>query len=167
MSSPRLGQSSSGEVTVTNPSQDLVQWRAILQPSFFSLPLSSGLLKPAQSVTVAVLYKPAALGSHQASLTISSQVVRGGQETPGTATSNTVLLQAKCGRPETPVSKAAKSGGTVRLERDLIVFSNTKVGEVSIAKVRLRIISLLLSLYSDHFCLCRSRLRTGVVLIAS
>ena len=40
MSSPRLGQSSSGEVTVTNPSQELVQWRAILQPSFFSLPHS-------------------------------------------------------------------------------------------------------------------------------
>ena len=141
MSSPRLGQSSSGEVTITNPSQELVQWRALLQPSFFSLPLSSGILNPAQSVTVAVLYKPAALGSHQASLTISSQVVRGGQETPGisstSSTSNTVLLQATCGRPEPPVSKAAKPGGTVSLERELIVFPNTKVGEVSIAKVRL------------------------------
>ena len=140
MSSPRLGQSSSGEVTITNPSQELVQWRALLQPSFFSLPLSSGILNPAQSVTVAVLYKPAALGSHQASLTISSQLVRGGKEAPGTSstsTSNTVLLQAKCGRPEPPVSKAAKPGGTVSLERDLIVFPNTKVGEVSIAKVRL------------------------------
>ena len=148
LSSPRLGQSSSGEVTVTNPSQDLVQWRAVLQPSFFSLPLSSGLLKPAQSVTVAVLYKPAALGSHQASLTISSQAVRGGQETPGSASSNTVLLQARCGRPETPVSKAAKPGGTVRLERDLIVFPNTKVGEVSIAKVRLATLTTTSSLIS-------------------
>ena len=147
MSSPRLGQSSSGEVTITNPSQDLVQWRAILQPSFFSLPLSSGILNPAQSVTVAVLYKPAALGSHQASLTISSQAVRGGKEGPVTSnTSNTVLLQAKCGRTEPPVSKAAKAGGTVSLERDLIVFPNTKVGEVSIAKVRLAT-----SFYSDRF----------------
>ena len=93
-------------------------------------------------MTVAVLYKPAAAGSHSASLTISSLVVRGGKEAPSSATSNTVQLKARCGRPEMTETKTVsysepvrKSTGTVSLERDIIVFPNTKVGEVSIAKV--------------------------------
>ena len=140
LSSPRVGQSCSGQVTISNPGQEMVQWRAVLQPSFFSLPLSAGILKPGQSVTVAVLYKPAAPGSHSAGLTINSLVVRGGQETSGAATSNTVQLQARCGPRETVTSTSGKGkpgGGTVSLERDVIVFPNTKLGEVSIAKVRL------------------------------
>ena len=140
VSCPRVGESSSGQVSITNPGPELVQWRALLQPSFFSLPLSAGLLNPGQSVIVAVLYKPAAAGSHSASLTISSLVVRGGKETASSATSNTVQLRARCGETKTVSytdSRKSAATGTVSLERDVIVFPNTKVGEVSIAKVRI------------------------------
>ena len=56
LSCPRVGGSTSGQVTITNPGVELVQWRALLQPSFFSLPLSSGLLNPGQSGMLHIIH---------------------------------------------------------------------------------------------------------------
>ena len=66
-----------------------------MEPSFFSIAQSAGLLNPGQSVNIGLMFKPATPGQHNATLTLSSVSVRGGQETgvPSSAqTPVTVML---------------------------------------------------------------------------
>jgi len=72
-----LGQSRNSSLTITNTSGGLVQWRAVMEPSFFSISQSAGLLNPSQSVTLGVVFKPAASGDHTAVMSLSSLVSAG------------------------------------------------------------------------------------------
>ena len=60
----------------------MLQWKAtnlpVLSASFFSVPLSSGLLNPGQSVSVAVEYAPKMHGFHSSVLAISTSLLQGG-----------------------------------------------------------------------------------------
>ena len=76
------GTSATSSLSLTNTQQSLVQWWAVMEPSFFSISQSSGLLNPAQSVQLGLTFKPAAVGQHSAALSLSHVAVRGGQE-PG------------------------------------------------------------------------------------
>jgi hypothetical protein len=67
-----VGSSKAGSLTLSNPSPELVQWRASVEPSFFSLPLASGLLNPGQAITLPVCFRPAAPGPCKASLDFTS-----------------------------------------------------------------------------------------------
>jgi hypothetical protein len=78
-----LGTTVTRGLTISNPGGRLVQWRAALQPSFFSLPQGAGLLNPGQSVLLPVLFKPGAAGQHAATLTLTAQPAEGGAPGPG------------------------------------------------------------------------------------
>ena len=67
-----VGSSKNGALTLSNPSVELVQWRASVEPSFFSLPQSSGLLNPGQAVTLPVCFRPGAVGPCRAALEFTS-----------------------------------------------------------------------------------------------
>jgi len=141
-----IGSYTTGSLTLTNPGPRLVQWRASVEPSFFSLPQSSGLLNPSQRVQVSVQYRPAATGTHTALVNVCASVVQGGRELVG-GPGNTVRLQgeglplkeavATLPRPGNPVS-AKKTGGGVSLESEFIFFPDTRVGEVSVAKMKIK-----------------------------
>ena len=73
-----LGSTTTRSLTVSNPGDRLVQWQAQVEPSFFSLPLSSGLLNPGQEVVLAVHYRPASPGQHCAALALTSAPLQGG-----------------------------------------------------------------------------------------
>ena len=119
-----------------------------MEPSFFSIAQSSGLLNPGQSVKLELTFKPAAPGQHSASLAISSVPVRGGHEAislPSQAPV-TVSLSGMASASTKEVSFPSKalptSGrkpgtGTVSLENDVIMFQKVKIGAPSIAKVSL------------------------------
>ena len=139
-----LGQSRNSSLTISNTSGGLVQWRAVMEPSFFSISQSAGLLNPSQSVSLGVVFKPAASGDHTAVMSLSSLGVRGGQEaTVAHPVPVLVNLRGQATTPE-PVSAAKQKlpmsgkkpgSGTVSLEKDVIQFPVVKVGETSIAKV--------------------------------
>ena len=126
----------------------LTQWRATVEPSFFSLCQSAGLLNPGQTVTVGLSFRPAAAGRHSAAVSVSSLAVRGGQETPGIAAAapsvvhlTGTAVDSKFEEASTMKSKSTSSSGkkpgsgTVSLESSLIVFPTVKVGQTAIAKV--------------------------------
>ena len=126
----------------------LTQWRATVEPSFFSLCQSAGLLNPGQTVTVGLSFRPAAAGRHSAAVSVSSLAVRGGQETPGIAAPapsvvhltgtavNSKFEEASTMKSKSVSSSGKKPGsGTVSLESSLIVFPTVKVGQTAIAKV--------------------------------
>ena len=126
----------------------LTQWRATVEPSFFSLCQSAGLLNPGQTVTVGLSFRPAAAGRHSAAVSVSSLAVRGGQETPGIAAPapsvvhlTGTAVDSKFEEASTMKSKSVSSSGkkpgsgTVSLESSLIVFPTVKVGQTAIAKV--------------------------------
>ena len=126
----------------------LIQWRATVEPSFFSLCQSAGLLNPGQTVTVGLSFRPAAAGRHSAAVSVSSLAVRGGQETPGIAAPapsvvhlTGTAVDSKFEEASTMKSKSVSSSGkkpgsgTVSLESSLIVFPTVKVGQTAIAKV--------------------------------
>ena len=75
-----LGTHSSRPLTLTNPSPPLLQWRAVPPPAPFSLPLSSGLLNPGTSVTVAVHYLPSNPGPHSVTLGLQASPLQGGED---------------------------------------------------------------------------------------
>ena len=138
-----LGQSRNSSLTITNTSGGLVQWRAVMEPSFFSISQSAGLLNPSQSVSLGVVFKPAAGGDHTAVMSLSSLGVRGGGEATVAQPPVLVNLRGQATTPE-PVSAAKQKlpmsgkkpgSGTVSLEKDVIQFPVVKVGETSIAKV--------------------------------
>merc|ERR1712098_920473 len=146
-----LGQTSHNSLSITNTAGCLLQWRAVMEPSFFSIAQSAGLLNPGQSVNIGLMFKPGAPGPHNATLTLSSVSVRGGQETgvpSSTQTPVTVMLsgsgvQGKLDA-QPPASKTRPimggkkpNSGTVTLEKDVVVFPVVKVGELSIAKVKI------------------------------
>jgi len=146
-----LGQTSHNSLSITNTAGCLLQWRAVMEPSFFSIAQSAGLLNPGQSVNLGLMFKPGAPGPHTATLTLSSVSVRGGQETgvpSPTQTPVTVMLsgsgvQGKVDA-QPPASKTRPmmggkkpNSGTVTLEKDVVVFPVVKVGELSIAKVKI------------------------------
>lgn len=144
-----LGQSRNSSLTISNTSGGLVQWRAVMEPSFFSISQSAGLLNPSQSVSLGVVFKPAASGDHTAVMSLSSLGVRGGGEaTVAHPVPVLVNLRGQATTPSTskpePVSAAKQKlpmsgkkpgSGTVSLEKDVIQFPVVKVGETSIAKV--------------------------------
>ena len=142
-----VGSNTTEEIVLTNPGTELVQWKGQVEPSFFSLPLSAGLLKPAQSVTLAVVFKPAAPGVHTASLTLHNTAVGGGHQTTaqcgapvvvtmrGTAMS---INDAVSSIPSPTVGQAkaqTKKTGTISLESDIVMFPDTKLGETTVSKV--------------------------------
>ena len=62
---------------VTNTSSDLVQWRAAVDKEGpFSLPLTSGLLNPRQSVSLAAAFAPKMGGTHATNIVITTHVVQ-------------------------------------------------------------------------------------------
>ena len=139
------GTSATSSLSLTNTQQSLVQWWAVMEPSFFSISQSSGLLNPAQSVQLGLTFKPAAVGQHSAALSLSHVAVRGGQE-PGVMFSSqpplTVRLsgmaaaskEVKFNSKSLPTCRKQGSG-TVSLEKEIITFQRVKVGESTIAKV--------------------------------
>ena len=119
-----------------------------MEPSFFSIAQSAGLLNPGQSVTIGVAFKPAASGEHSAVMSLSSLGVRGGQESSashpvpvlvnlrGLATTSFVKQDpVSVAKQKLPMSGKKPGSGTVSLEKDVIQFPVVKVGETSIAKV--------------------------------
>lgn len=146
-----IGSTTTRTLTLTNPGATLVQWRANVQPSFFSLPLSCGLLNPGQGVGVAVHYRPAAPGTHAATLTLAATPVQGGDPSAPTlvtlrgeavALSQAATAQARCATIAllTPSIRAAPTAakkvvGGVSLESRTIEFPDTRVGETTVAKV--------------------------------
>ena len=140
------GLAANSSLSLSNTSPGLVQWRAVMEPSFFSIAQSSGLLNPGQSVKLGLTFKPAAPGQHSASLAISSVPVRGGLEAASLPSQApvTVSLSGMASAPTKDVSFPSKalptSGrkpgtGTVSLENDVIMFQKVKIGAPSIAKV--------------------------------
>lgn len=139
------GFSANSSLTLTNTTPGLVQWRAVMEPSFFSIAQSSGLLNPAQSVQLGLTFKPAAAGQHSASLTISSVPVRGGHEAASLPSQAPVIvsLSGAASAPKEvtfhskalPTSGRKPGTGTVTLESDVITFQKVKIGAASIAKV--------------------------------
>ena len=148
-----IGSTTTRTLTLTNPGATLVQWRANVQPSFFSLPLSCGLLNPGQGVGVAVHYRPGAPGTHAATLALTAAPVQGGDSSAPTlvtlrgeavALSQAATGQARCRHPPSssppprPAPAAAKKlVGGVTLESRTIEFPDTRVGDTTVAKVRL------------------------------
>ena len=138
-------QSANSSLSLSNTSPGLVQWRAIMEPSFFSIAQSSGLLNPGQSVKLELTFKPAAPGQHSASLAISSVPVRGGHEAislPIQAVSLSGMALASTKEVSFPSKGLPTSGrkpgtGTVSLENDKTMFQKVKIGATSIAKVSL------------------------------
>ena len=62
---------------MTNTSSDLVQWRAAVDKEGpFSLPLTSGLLNPRQSVSLAAAFAPKMTGTHATNIVITTHVVQ-------------------------------------------------------------------------------------------
>ena len=117
-----------------------------MEPSFFSIAQSSGLLNPGQSVQLGLTFKPAAAGQHSASLAISSVPVRGGHEAGVSLPSQTPVTVSLSGVASPPkevsfYSKALPTSGrkpgtgTVSLDKDVITFQSVKIGAASIAKV--------------------------------
>ena len=140
------GLSANSSLSLTNTSPGLVQWRAVMEPSFFSIAQSSGLLNPGQSVQLGLTFKPAAAGQHSASLAISSVPVRGGHEAGASLPSQTPVTVSLSGVASPPkevsfYSKALPTSGrkpgtgTVSLDKDVITFQSVKIGAASIAKV--------------------------------
>ena len=147
-----LGSTTTGSILLTNPGQDLVQWKAQVTPSFFSLPQCAGLLNPSQSISLPLVFKPAATGCHSASLSITAAIVRGGMDQQDTSQSGPPVLVTIRGsavaitevlptQPNPTISAAKpqpkKNSGTVSLERELLVFPDTAIGETSVSKVRI------------------------------
>ena len=66
-----VGTSKKGALTLSNPGLELIKWQATVEPSFFSLPHSSGLLNPGQAVTLMVDFWPGAAGPCKANLKFS------------------------------------------------------------------------------------------------
>merc|ERR1712098_719918 len=64
-------------LSLTNSSQQLIQWKGIVEPSFFSLPQSGGILNPGQAMNLPIHFKPAAPGIHRANLSLVSVPLRG------------------------------------------------------------------------------------------
>ena len=99
-----------------------------------------------QSTSLGVMFRPAATGQHSASLSVSSVSVRGDMNmNPGILqTPVTVLLQGSASlktvesgtKPKNIVPAKRLGSGTVSLEKEVVVFPTVKVGELSIAKVR-------------------------------
>ena len=139
------GLSANSSLSLSNTSPSLVQWRAVMEPSFFSIAQSSGLLNPGQSVKLELTFKPAAPGQHSASLAISSVPVRGGHEAislPIQAVSLSGMASASTKEVSFPSKALPTSGrkpgtGTVSLENDKTMFQKVKIGATSIAKVSL------------------------------
>ena len=140
------GLAANSSLSLSNTSPGLVQWRAVMEPSFFSIAQSSGLLNPGQSVKLGLTFKPAAPGQHAASRASSRVPVRGGHEaaSPPSQAPVTVSLSGMASAPTKDVSFPSKalptSGrkpgtGTVSLENDVIMFQKVKIGAPSIAKV--------------------------------
>jgi len=151
-----LGATVQGVLNLVNTSNQLVQWKGIVEPSFFSLPQPGGILNPSQSMNLPVHFKPAAPGVHLANLSLVSHPLRGnGQEassTPpiivtmrGTAITHSEVSTnvAKASSIVNPVKNTAsvsarKTSGVVSLESDELVFQDTKLGHVSIGKVKIK-----------------------------
>ena len=116
-----------------------------MEPSFFSISQSAGLLNPSQSVSLGVVFKPAASGDHTAVMSLSSLGVRGGQEATvpvlvnlrgqATTPSTSKPEPVSAAKQKLPMSGKKPGSGTVSLEKDVIQFPVVKVGETSIAKV--------------------------------
>ena len=51
-----LGQVTSSSLTLTNTSASLAQWRAVMEPSFFSIVQSAGLLNPGQLTLISSVW---------------------------------------------------------------------------------------------------------------
>jgi len=144
-----LGSTTTGSIVLTNPGMELVQWKAKVDPSFFSLPQCAGLLNPTQSITIPILFRPAAPGTHTASLSFSTAAVRGGTDMAtgppvlvtmrGTAVSITDAVSAL---PNPPAQKTKqqtkKNSGTVSLESDVVKFPDTMLGETTVSKVKIK-----------------------------
>jgi len=140
-----IGTTSTGSIMLTNPSDVLLQWKAEVSPSFFSLPQGAGLLNPSQSVSLPILFKPAAIGSHTANLAISAVVVSGGQTAshckPVNVTLTGIAITVKDVPPNTTTStkqQPKKSVGTVSLENEVVIFPDTLLGETTVSKVKIK-----------------------------
>jgi len=140
-----LGSTTTGSILVTNPGLELVQWKAQVEPSFFSLPQCAGLLNPAQSISLPILFKPAAPGSHTARLSITAATVRGGQDTAQSGPPVLVTMRGTAAvstLPNTPAGQVKpqtkKSSGTVSLESELVMFPDTRLGETTVSKVKIK-----------------------------
>ena len=134
-----LGSSSSSSLVLSNSSQNLVQWVCQLTPSFFSLPVSGGLLNPAQSVPLSVMFKPAAPGSHRATLSFSMVNMESGKpSSPAVSVDlkGTAMMPSAVQHNSVGKKVSGKPSGTVSLESEVVIFPNTVVGEMSVAKVR-------------------------------
>lgn len=134
-----VGSMTTAQLSLTNPAGCLVQWRAATQPPF-SLPANSGLLNPGQTVGLGVQYRPGRPGQHSASLSLSCQPVQGGPALPPTAVSLTGTATnpapPPAGKPE--LGPIKKSSGTLSVESQLVLFPTTRVGDVSVSKVKLK-----------------------------
>ena len=90
-----LNSVASRPLFLSNQGAHMLQWKATnlpaLSASFFSLPLSSGLLNPSQSVSVAVEFAPKTHGFHSSVLAISTSLLQGG----GQVKDVTVQLQGE------------------------------------------------------------------------
>ena len=146
-----LGSTTTGSVMVTNPGQDLVQWKAQISPSFFSLPQCAGLLNPSQSISLPIVFKPAAPDSHSASLSLTATSVRGGQNSAQPGTPVLVTLTGSATLPTKPIPGASvakpqlkRSGGAVTLDSEMVIFPDTRLGETCVSKVRMLCISYIL-----------------------
>ena len=64
-------------VTLTNPSQELVQWRGCIEAaSAFIISQPSGVLNPGQSVTIPVNFNPGTPGIHRGVLDFTSHAIK-------------------------------------------------------------------------------------------
>ena len=125
-----LGSTTTRSLTVSNPGDRLVQWRAQVEPSFFSLPLSSGLLNPGQEVVLAVHYRPASPGHHSAALALTSAPLQGGdspsphlqrgsEASAGGEGGVTVRLRGEAVALTQAVATGSRSGGELGNQRSL------------------------------------------------
>lgn len=150
-----VGAASQGMLSLTNSSQQLIQWKGIVEPSFFSLPQSGGILNPGQAMNLPIHFKPAAPGIHKANLSLVSVPLRGNSldlpQTPpitvsmsGTAITHTEVSTNIVQAAKVPISSktatvmSKKSGGAVTLESEEIVFQDTKIGQLNISKVKIK-----------------------------
>jgi len=171
-----VGQTISGVFKVINPSGELIQWKAALEPGMFSLPQTTGLLNPGQSVALAVTFSPTAAGAHVQSVLVNTYIFKGssvGKETcspvllsisgtgvsiPDTTTSlpapalrqsteptgSSTLAASWKGASTMPrprdqgKAKLPARRGSISLEKELIEFPATRVGETSVAKIKIK-----------------------------
>jgi len=171
-----VGQTVSGMFKVTNPSNELIQWKAALEPGMFSLPQTTGLLNPAQSVALAATFCPTSAGAQAHNILVNTYIFKGGST--GKETGSPVLLSISgCGvsvpeatktlappsvrqSTEPPASASMASSwkgaatlprprdlnkgkiparrGSISLEKERIEFPVTRVGETSVAKIKIK-----------------------------